>query len=222
MRRGAAPRATSRRSRSRYSRSTSPRRHCAIPLFATRTRSSGGAAGLHRRNASRSSRFARLRTIAEPTFRDAASPRRAWPQSFDEATSRKRAPSNRAPTRNTRLKSAARVRRSHLRSRASGGPPTGRLRSEPLAPFFAPPLEHETATFGPHPDEKAVGPLSLPIVRLERPLHRCTRPCPEDEAPMGFSSPPEKGLSLEKRESLCQTLVPSLHPDLLSRRSPLC
>jgi len=75
---GAGPRAARRRRRSLYSRSTSAWEQAVISGLATSTRSTAGdPLRTFRRNASRSSRLARLRRTAPPSFRLTASPRRS-------------------------------------------------------------------------------------------------------------------------------------------------
>jgi len=45
------------------------------------------------------------------------------------------------------------------------------LGPDPLAALLAAPLQDQPTTLGPHPDQEAMGPLSLPVVGLKRPLH---------------------------------------------------
>jgi hypothetical protein len=161
-------RASRRRSRSRYSRSTSVPVRARISLFGTITRSRASPSRLFLRKLSRNSRFERLRAIAPPSRRPATRPRRSWPIPFDSAIRRNSGPSIRRPTRKALRNAAASLRRSRGDRRPV---PAGRLRSDSLAPLLAASLEDEPATLGPHPDQEAVGPLPLAIVRLERPLH---------------------------------------------------
>ena len=167
---GAGPRAARRRRRSLYSRSTSAWEQAVISGLATRTRSTAGSPlRTFRRNASRSSRLARLRRTAPPSFRLTASPRRSRPRSLAAATRRKSGPSIRFPRRNARWNSAGERRRCQGRKRA---PAAGALGSDPLPSLPAAPLEDETTPLAPHPDQKAVCPLPLPVVWLKCPLHR--------------------------------------------------
>lgn len=48
------------------------------------------------------------------------------------------------------------------------------LDRESLPAFGPTSLEDQTTALGPHPHQKAVGPLALAVVRLERPLHKLT------------------------------------------------
>ena len=43
-----------------------------------------------------------------------------------------------------------------------------------LPTFLPPPLQHQTAALGPHPNQEPVGPLPLPVAGLKRPLHCCS------------------------------------------------
>ncbi len=114
---------------SRYSRSTSAWEQATISGLATSTRSTAGdSLRTLRRNASRSSRFARLRRTAPPSFRLTASPRRSRPRSLAAATRRNSGPSIRFPRRKARWNSAGERRRCAGRSRAPSAT-RARLRS---------------------------------------------------------------------------------------------
>jgi len=171
---------TRRRSRFRYSRSTSPSVQALISRLGTSTRSKPGTeASLFSRKLSRSNRRARFRATAPPRRRLAAKPSRLWPQWFSAATRRNREPSNRSPFANTRRNSDP----ERNRSRGRNAFPFGRaapggcanpalLGGDSLPPPLPPPLQDQSPSLGPHPNQKAVSPLALPIVGLKRPLHR--------------------------------------------------
>jgi hypothetical protein len=171
-----------------------------ISGLAIRTRSTvGDPTRRLRRNASRSSRLARLRRTAPPSFRLTASPRRSRPRSLAAATRRKSGPSTRFPRRKARWNSAGERRRCVGRSRA---PPEGALCSDPLPSLPAAPIEDEATPLAPHADQKAVGPLPLPVVRLECPLHAGL---PSSLGPHQKRPVPGKAISLLAGTASCQT-----------------
>ena len=74
---------------------------------------------------------------------------------------------------------------------------------DPLATLLAAPLQDEPAALGPHPDQEAVRPLPLPVVRLKCPLH-AESPWPGEArgaTPRLFRS---KTTSLWKARAFCQ------------------
>ena len=48
-----------------------------------------------------------------------------------------------------------------------------------LSALLTTPLQHQATPLGPHAHEESVGAVALPVVRLERPLHRWTLPMPD-------------------------------------------
>jgi hypothetical protein len=159
------------------------------------------------RNPSRRQRRIRFRTTADPSFRLTARPRRSASPPLGSAITRKNRPPTRVPRRKTRSKSE-RTRKRRSRPKPDSMTPSGPARSDgqPLPALLPPPLQDHPATLRPHPDQKAVGSLSLPIVGLIRPLHG------------GFPSLPlvprrpshqDKLKSLQERGSPCQSGRPS-------------
>ena len=199
---GAGPRAARRRRRSLYSRSTSAWEQAVISGLATRTRSTAGSPlRTFRRNASRSSRLARLRRTAPPSLRLTASPSRSWLHSLAAATRKKSGPSIRTPRRKARWNAAADRSRWGRRNRP---PPSSGLGSDPLPSLLAAPLEDEATPLGPHPDQKPMGPLPLPVVRLERPLHMWAPFIRRSSGRAGLPVP-GKAASLAATRGFCQT-----------------
>jgi len=165
--------ALSRRTRSLNSRSTSDCVRPTISALATTTRSNAWSpAGPRRRKLSLSRRRARLRTTAPPSLFPAAMPRRCSVPPLGTAIIMNCRPSRRRPFRKTWSNSARACSR-RLRSNSrpicvAGLSPSG---GQALPPLLPPPLQDQTTAPGPHADQEAVRPLSLPVPRLKRPLH---------------------------------------------------
>ena len=141
---------------------------------------SSAAATLLRLNISRARRLARFRSTADPSFLVAATPRRAGPPPFGTTKRVMNRPWTRRPVLYARSKSgrfrtrsvppsvcasAVIARRRALEGRHSSASALVGNR-EPLSPLGPPPLEHNPAVLGRHPNAKSVRFLSAPDIRL--------------------------------------------------------
>lgn len=104
---------------------------------------------------------------------------------------------------------------------AGGAVPRRRSGREPLASLLPAALQHQAATARAHAHEKAVRSTSLPVVGLERPLHRPSPSCAGDPGgpspsranrqPTGTAPPCQsagRGRSCQRRRD-CASFAPS-------------
>lgn len=109
-------------------------------------------------------------------------PSRAVPALLGAISTVKYRPCARSARSKTRVNSARRRTRWALVKRWEGMAVAGLARGrrcslrfrrnrEPLAPFGAPALQHETAVLGRHAHQKPMGPATVPTIRLESNAH---------------------------------------------------